>query len=84
VDARPWQRAATCWTQAVLVLRWFKDASRVHLLARDAGISQATAYRYLHEAIYHTPQRSAQPIRTQAAGEKTSLALMTASCRVPR
>lgn len=51
VDARPWQRAATCWTQTVLVLRWFKDATKVHLLARDAGISHATAYRYLHEAI---------------------------------
>jgi hypothetical protein len=51
VDARSWQRAATCWTQAVLVLRWFKDATKLHLLARDAQISQATAYRYLHEAI---------------------------------
>ncbi len=51
VDRRPWQRAATCWTQAVLVLRWFKDATAVDLLARDARISQATAYRYLHEAI---------------------------------
>jgi hypothetical protein len=51
VDARPWQRAATCWIQAVLVLRWFKDGTKLHLLARDAGISPATAYRYLHEAI---------------------------------
>jgi hypothetical protein len=51
VDTRPWQRAATCWTQAVLVLRWLIDDTDVHLLARDAKISQATAYRYLHEAI---------------------------------
>jgi hypothetical protein len=51
VDVRPWQRAATCWTQAVLVLRWLIDGTDVHLLARDARISQATAYRYLHEAI---------------------------------
>jgi len=51
VDARPWQRAATCWTQAVLVLRWLKNGTSVDLLARDARISQATAYRYLHEAI---------------------------------
>ncbi len=50
-DQRPWQRAATARTQALLVLRWFKDATRVHLLARDAGISVATAYRYLHEAL---------------------------------
>lgn len=50
-DVRPWQRAATCWVQAVLVLRWFKDNTQMHLLARDARISQATAYRYLHEAV---------------------------------
>jgi len=51
VDTRPWQRAATCWVQAVLVLRWFKDGTALWLLARDARISQATAYRYLHEAL---------------------------------
>ena len=51
VDARPWQRAATCWTQAVLVLRWLIDDTDIHLLARDAQVSQATGYRYLHEAI---------------------------------
>ena len=51
VDIRPWQRAATCWTQAVLVLRWLIDDTDVHLLARDARVSQATGYRYLHEAI---------------------------------
>ncbi len=28
-DVRPWQRAATCWVQAVLVLRWFKDDTKV-------------------------------------------------------
>ena len=50
-DARPWQRAATVYVQAVMVLRWFKDATDVRLLARDAGVSIATGYRYLHEAI---------------------------------
>lgn len=51
VDARPWQRAATCWVQAVLVLRWLKEATEVAVLARDGRISQATAYRYLHEGL---------------------------------
>ncbi|GAB2910834.1 transposase family protein [Streptomyces mayteni] len=37
--------------QAVLVLRWFREASCVHCLARDAGVSLATGYRYLHEGI---------------------------------
>jgi len=50
-DARPWQRAATPFVQAVMVLRWFKEATDMRLLARDARVSIATAYRYLHEAI---------------------------------
>lgn len=51
VDTGPWQRAATSWTQAVLVLRWLIDDTDVHLVARDAKVSQATGYRYLHEAL---------------------------------
>ncbi len=50
-DIRPWQRAATPFTQAVLVLRWFKAATDLPNLARDARVSIATAYRYLHEAV---------------------------------
>lgn len=34
-----------------MVLRWFKEATDLRVLARDAGVSIATAYRYLHEAI---------------------------------
>lgn len=44
-------RALSCWSQAVLGLRWFRDRTGVARLARDAGISQATGYRYLHEII---------------------------------
>ncbi len=50
-DARPWQRAATPYVQAIMVLRWFKEATDLRVLARDAAVSTATAYRYLHEAI---------------------------------
>lgn len=50
-DTRPWQRAATVYVQAVMVMRWFKEATDLRILARDAGISIATAYRYLHEGI---------------------------------
>ncbi len=50
-DRRPWQRAATVYVQALMVLRWFRDGTDVATLARDARISQATAYRYLHEGI---------------------------------
>ncbi|MFW6724988.1 transposase family protein [Streptomyces sp. MAR4 CNY-716] len=44
-------RALGCFRQAVLVLRWFRHRTCVHCLARDADISQATGYRYLHEGI---------------------------------
>lgn len=44
-------RALTCFTQAVLVARWFLDATRVARLAIDHEIGRSTAYRYLHEGI---------------------------------
>ncbi len=50
-DIRPRQRAGTVYVQAVMALRWFKDATDIRLLARDGGVSIATGYRYLHEAI---------------------------------
>ncbi len=44
-------RAASCYQQAVLVLRWFREDTGMPTLARDAGVSPATGYRYLHEGI---------------------------------
>jgi hypothetical protein len=40
-------RALTCFWQAVLRLCWFRDRTSQDALARDHGISRATAYRYL-------------------------------------
>jgi hypothetical protein len=44
-------RALGVFSHAVLVLRWFREAAAVHVLARDNGIGISTCYRYLHEAI---------------------------------
>jgi DDE superfamily endonuclease len=44
-------RALTCFWQAVLGLRWFRDRTAPDALARDHGISRATAYRYVDEVI---------------------------------
>lgn len=44
-------RAASCGTQAVLVLRWFREDTGMPTLARDAGVSPATGYPSLHEGI---------------------------------
>jgi DDE superfamily endonuclease len=44
-------RALTCFWQAVLALRWFRDRTAPDALARDHGVCRATAYRYLDEVI---------------------------------
>lgn len=44
-------RSLTSHDQAVLILRWFLDNTRLHQLATDNAISRSTAYDYLHEGI---------------------------------
>jgi hypothetical protein len=44
-------RALTCFWQAVLGLRWFRDRTCPQALARDHGVSRATACRYRDEVI---------------------------------
>ena len=48
---RTGRRALDPLSQAVLVLRWFLDGTRITQLARDNGIGKTTAYNYLHEGI---------------------------------
>src|SRR3954451_12454192 len=45
------RRALGCYRQAVLVLRWFWNGTRLVQLAADNRIGRSTAYRYLHEGI---------------------------------
>ena len=45
------RRALGCYRQAVLLLRWFLDGTRLAQLAADKRIGSSTAYRYLHEGI---------------------------------
>jgi hypothetical protein len=51
VGTRTGTRALSCFKQAVLVLRWFLDGTRLAQLAVDNTIGLSTAYRYLHEGI---------------------------------
>jgi hypothetical protein len=44
-------RALTCWHQAVFAIAWFRDRPDIARHGKAFGISQATAYRYLHEVI---------------------------------
>ena len=45
------RRALGCYRQAVLLLRWLVDGTRLAQLATDNVIGCSTAYRYLHEGI---------------------------------
>src|SRR5258707_11475666 len=51
-------RALTCFWQAVLGLRRFRDRTAADALARDHGISRATAYRYLDEVVIVLAQQA--------------------------
>ena len=51
IGTRRRRRALTPFAQAVLVLRWYRQRPQVAVLAAEAAISPATAYRYLHEGI---------------------------------
>jgi hypothetical protein len=44
-------RSLTCFDQAVLIIRWFLDGTRVAQLAGDNAIAKTTCYDYLHEGI---------------------------------
>src|SRR5215212_1504153 len=51
-------RALSTYRQAVLVLRWLFDDTRMSQLARDNGIGRSTAYGYRDEAITVLPLAS--------------------------
>ena len=51
LGTRRGRRALGCYRQAVLVIRWFLDGTRVAQLAVDNQIGKSTAYDYLHEGI---------------------------------
>ena len=44
-------RKLSCRDQAILALRWFRNRTRIEALGRDHGVSRATAYRYVAEAV---------------------------------
>jgi hypothetical protein len=48
---RAGRRMLSTLKQAVLVLRWFLDGTRMAQLAADNGIGKSTVYSYLHEGI---------------------------------
>ena len=67
------RRALGCYRQAVLVLRWFLDGTRLAQLAVDHQIGRSTTYRYLHEGIdaltAAAPGLSGALLAARAAGD---------------
>lgn len=65
-------RSLGCFKQAVLILRWFLDGTRMAQLARDNAISKSTGYDYLHEGIdvlaAQTPSLYGALLAAKAAG----------------
>lgn len=51
VGTRPGTRALTCFYQALLVLVWFRKGEDKTTLGAGFGVSRATAYRYVAEAV---------------------------------
>ncbi|MFV2083227.1 transposase family protein [Micromonospora sp. LOL_021] len=51
IGTRTGTRVLTCYRQAVMVLRWLLDGTRVKQLALDNAISESTGYQRLHEGI---------------------------------
>jgi hypothetical protein len=84
-------RALTCFNQAVLVIRWFLDATRINQLATDNAIAKSTAYDYLHEGIgvlaSQAPQLEAALLAAKMAGHRhvniDGTLIETDRCRTP-
>lgn len=72
LGTRKGTRALGPFKQAVLLLRWFLDATRVAQLAADNTIGTSTVYTYLHEGIdalaTHAPDLEQALVRASEAG----------------
>ena len=85
------RRALGCYRQAVLILRWFLDGTRLAQLAADHRIGRSTAYRYLHEGIdvlaAAAPGLSGALLAARAAGHShvtvDGTLIRTDRCHVP-
>ena len=51
IGTRKGTRKLSCYTHAVLGLRWLRDHTNPTALGRDHGVSRASAYRYLDEFL---------------------------------
>lgn len=75
---RKGSRCLTCWKQALFVIVWLRDKPNITRHGAAFGLSQSTAYRYLHEAIDVLADRAPdlhQALDTAAADRQPHLEL---------
>lgn len=88
---RAGSRVLSCYQQAVLVIRWLLDGTRVAQLANDNHIGRSTCYEYLHEALdvlaAHAPGLHSALLAAKAAGYDYVIIdgtlIATDRCRTP-
>jgi hypothetical protein len=72
LGTRAGARVLGCYRQAVLVLRWLLDGTRITQLAADNALSRSTGYTYLHEGLTalaaHAPGRPSVLLAAKMAG----------------
>jgi hypothetical protein len=84
---RTGSRALSCFKQAILVIRWFLDGTRVSQLAIDNAIGKSTVYDYLHEGIgvlaAHAPSLEAAKMAGYSHVNIDGTVIETDRCRTP-
>lgn len=72
LGTRAGTRVLGCYRQAILVLRWLLDGTRITQLAADNQVSRSTGYTYLHEGLTvlaaHAPGLPAVLLAAKIAG----------------
>ncbi|SCL14930.1 transposase family protein [Micromonospora inyonensis] len=84
-------RSLSVRDQAILVLRWFLDGTRMRQLAQDNAIGKSTGYDYLHEGIdvlaARSPSLHGALLAAKAAGHGhvniDGMLIETDRCRTP-
>ncbi|RAO44583.1 hypothetical protein GAR06_03906 [Micromonospora saelicesensis] len=91
LGTRTGTRSLSCFKQAIMVIRWFLDGTRVKQLAGDNQISSSTGYTYLHEGIRvlaaHAPGLESVLLAAKMAGYAhvniDGTLIKTDRCRTP-
>jgi hypothetical protein len=91
LGTRAGTRSLGCFKQAILVLRWLLDGTRVKQLAVDNALSRSTGYAYLHEGIRvlaaHAPSLHSVLLAAKMAGyahvNVDGTLIETDRCRTP-